>query len=242
MICGKVARILTQGPARVGVACSLAGASDRDPIEKGILLMRYHSVAAALLVGVLVSTSPADESPLRKRMAQGNISASILQTANLIQATRYPELVEQCIAGFKSTYWALQPDVTFSPDQRTFHEKEAAAKIRDLARLIQDRRVGDLFFVGIDDVGAPACMDWHYVASTPQGPVLFTVSIFLADGRVRLKDIRYTTDWSEIKKIARAVDMKLEVPGSISIQFKPPAQEGGEKKPAGEGGKVSSLD
>jgi hypothetical protein len=196
--------------------------------------MRYRSVAAALVVGLVASTALADDSPLGKRMAQGNISTSIMQTGNLIQATRYPDLVEKCVAGFKSTYWALQPDLATPPDQRRFHEKEAEARIHALARFTQERRVGDLFFVGIDDVGVPACMDWHYVASTPQGPVLFTVSIFLAENRVRIKDIRYTTDWAEIKAIARAVDLKLTVPGSLTIQFKPPGQEGEETKPAGE--------
>jgi hypothetical protein len=44
---------------------------------------------------------------------------------------------------------------------------------------------------------------------------------------VRIKDIRYNTDWAEIKKTARAVDLKPEVPGSITIHFKPPAQDDG---------------
>lgn len=169
------------------------------------------------------ATRPIDPSgaALERRLADPSVKNAMQHVGSALIASGRDATREVSRNALGEWYWAFQSDVRLDADAREAAEVEFDDAFELLATVMADREIASLMMAGVDDVATPRCMRWYFVSLDPLGPALFSVVVYQANNKPRLRELRILTDPAEVEAAINRIEHPVGAQ-VFTIQVAPP--------------------
>lgn len=190
-------------------------------------------LSAALTTSLAAQTPPQAATPeaskpvdtsgasLERRLADPSVKSAMQHIGSALIASGRDATREASRNALGDWYWAFRSDVRLDADAREAAEVEFDDAFELLATAMADRKIDSLMMAGVDDVATPRCMRWYFLSLDPLGPSLFSVVVYQANGKPRLRELRIVTDPTEVEATMNRIEHPVGTQ-VFTIQVAPP--------------------